>query len=295
MNEKQKAVIAYILVCLIWGSTYLAIKVGVKDSPPLLFASIRFIVAGSILLVYGKLRGYNFPNITNFFKFGIVGLLLLLGGNGFVMYAETTVDSGISSLIISTVPIFIFLIEVILLKKTTVTKWTIFGLSLGFVGIYILVNPNNILSVDFIGGVYLILASLLWSIGSVYSKTIKSNSKMQMNVGVQMLIGGLGQLFVGLLLNEQSTLSFTQNSILALLYLIFVGSIIGYSSYIYVLSKWPATKVSTYAYINPIVAIVLGNIFLNEKIGVLVFLSMGLIFIAVFIIQKSKIVKVNSR
>ncbi|PAT01977.1 EamA family transporter [Candidatus Izimaplasma bacterium ZiA1] len=289
MSEKQKAIIAYILVCIIWGSTYLAIKVGVKDSPPLLFASIRFIIAGSILLIYGKIRGYHMPSFKNFLRLGVVGLLLLLGGNGFVMYAETTVDSGISSLIISTIPIFIFIIEVFVLKTTMVTKSTVFGLLLGFIGIYILINPSNIVDVDFVGGMYLIIASLLWSIGSVYSKTINSKSNMQVNIGVQMLIGGIGQLIVGVLLNEHQSITFTSNSIIALVYLIFIGSLIGYSSYIYLLSKWPATKVSTYAYINPIVAIILGNIFLSEKLSIVVFLSMGLIFIAVFIVQKSKI------
>ena len=248
MNENRKALMAYLAVCFFWGSTYLAIRVGVQDSPPLIFAGIRFIIAGAIMLSYCKLKGYGLPkekaDITNM---AIVGLLMLLCGNGLVVYAEQWVSSGITSLIIATVPLFMAIIEFFFLRTIKMDVKSISGLLLGFGGVaYLILGNADTAVIDLKGLVVLMLASFFWAAGSVYSKVIKFKGHIFANIGTQMLAGGVGLILVSLIKGEFAALHFTQNSVLALLYLIVFGSFVGYSSYIYILQKWSAAKAGTH-------------------------------------------------
>lgn len=290
-NDNKKALWAYLAVCFFWGSTYLAIKIGVKDFPPFMFAGIRFIIAGSLTMMYSKLKGYSFPdNKSNIAKISVVGLLMLLGGNGLVVFAEQWVHSGIASLLVATVPLFMAIIEIFILKHKKMDYKGFIGLALGFGGVgYLALADSGVGVIDFKGTLLLLIASLSWSIGSVYSKTIKSNGSIISNIGIQMLAGGIGLSTVGSILGEVSRIHFTRNSTLALLYLIVFGSIIGYSCYIYVLAKWPASKAGTYAYVNPVVAVVLGAIILNEPFTMSVIISMIIIMAGVFIVQRAKV------
>jgi drug/metabolite transporter (DMT)-like permease len=290
MNENRKALIAYLAVCFFWGSTYLAIRVGVQDSPPLIFAGIRFIIAGTIMLGYCKFKGYGLPkekaDITNM---AIVGLLMLLCGNGLVVYAEQWVSSGIASLIIATVPLFMAVIEFLFLHNVKMNFKTIAGLLLGFGGVtYLILGNSDIVVIDLKGLVVLMFASLFWAAGSVYSKLIKFKGHIFANIGTQMLAGGIGLILVSLIKGEFAALHFTQNSILALLYLIVFGSFVGYSSYIYILQKWTAARAGTYAYVNPIVAIILGALLLREPISLSVIISMIIVIIGIILVQSSK-------
>ena len=296
MNENRKALLAYLAVCFFWGSTYLAIRVGVQDSPPLIFAGIRFIIAGSLMLGYCKLKGYGLPkekaDITNM---AIVGLLMLLCGNGLVVYAEQWVSSGIASLIIATCPLFMAVIEFFFLKTIKMDLKTISGLLLGFGGVaYLILGNAEVSVIDLKGLIVLMLAALFWAAGSIYSKVIKFKGHIFANIGTQMLAGGVGLIFVSLIKGEFAELHFTQNSVLALLYLIVFGSFVGYSSYIYILQKWSAAKAGTYAYVNPIVAIVLGALLLGEKISISVVISMIIVIIGIILVQSSKVEKLHS-
>lgn len=290
-NDNRKAMIAYLAVCLFWGSTYLAIRIGVKDFPPFTFAGIRFIIAGFIMISYSKLKGNTFlDNKRDVIKLSIVGLLMLLGGNGLVVYAEQWVHSGIASLLVATVPLFMAIIEIFILKYKKMDYKGFIGLMLGFGGVaYLTLANNGVGVIDFKGTLLLLLASLFWSIGSVYSKTFKTNGSIISNIGIQMLAGGVGLFTVGSILGEVPRIHFSQNSVLALIYLIIFGSIIGYSCYIYVLEKWPASKAGTYAYVNPVVAVVLGAIILDEPFTFSVVTSMVIIIMGVFMVQKAKI------
>lgn len=289
MSDNKKALLAFIAVSFFWGSTYLAIKVAVQDQPPLFLASIRFITAGLIVLGYAKYKNMAFPSLKNVLKMSVVGLFLVLGGNGFVVLAEQTIDSGIASLFVSTVPLFMVIFEVLIFRTAKISLLGIGGILLGFTGVYYLISPHNLGNIDTIGAMMVIAAALLWAFGSVFSKTIKSKGTLVSGIGVQMLAGGLGQGFVSLILKEYNDINFTLNSTLALIYLTIFGSLVAYSSYVYVLSKWPASRAGTYAYINPVVALILGYIFLNEALSYQIILSMILILVAVFIVQKSKI------
>jgi drug/metabolite transporter (DMT)-like permease len=285
------AILAYILVSFFWGSTYLAIKIGVEDMPPMFFAGVRFLIAGLIMIVFSYIRGYAFPaGKSEFSRLSLIGLFMLLGGNGLVVFAEQWVDSGVASLIMATIPIFAGVLEHFFIRTTRLTFKALSGLLLGFFGVYFLLVPaEHGISIDIPGILVLLSASFLWSTGTVLSKTFKGNSSIVSNIGIQMFAGGVGLMFVSAITGEFSRVRFSMNSVLAIAYLVVFGSLVAYSSYIYLLQKWPATKAGTYAYINPLVAVSLGAIFLDEKINFLMILAMGAILLGVLIVQKSKI------
>ncbi len=291
MNENKKVLLAFLAVSFFWGSTYLAIRIGVEDLPPFLFAGLRFLIAGSLMLAYAKWKGHAFPTeIKDVTKVSIVGLLMLLGGNGLVVYAEQWVHSGIASLLVSTVPLTIAVIEIFILRQKKMHYTGFIGLLIGFGGVaYLALGDSSGTVIDLLGTVLLLIASTSWSIGSVFSKTFETKSAITTNIGIQMLAGGLGLTLVGLVLGELSRFQFTPNSFWSLVYLIFFGSLIGYSCYIYVLAKWPASKAGTYAYINPVVAVLLGAAILNEPFTPAVILSMVIIIGGVFLVQRAKI------
>jgi len=285
------AILAYILVSFFWGSTYMAIKIGVEDMPPMFFAGVRFLIAGLIMIVFSFIRGYAFPaGKSEFSRLSLIGLFMLLGGNGLVVFAEQWVDSGVASLIMATIPIFAGVLEHFFIRTTRLTFKALSGLLLGFFGVYFLLVPaEHGISIDIPGILVLLSASFLWSTGTVLSKTFKGNSSIVSNIGIQMFAGGVGLMLVSAITGEFSRVRFSMNSVLAIAYLVVFGSLVAYSSYIYLLQKWPATKAGTYAYINPLVAVSLGAIFLGEKINFLMILSMVGIFLGVLIVQKSKI------
>ncbi|MCG8540323.1 MAG: EamA family transporter [Clostridia bacterium] len=291
-KENRRTMLAYLAVCFFWGSTYLAIKIGVENFPPFLFAGIRFITAGGLTIFYSKLKGNAFAdNKKDIAKISIVGLLMLLGGNGLVVFAEQWVHSGIASLLVATVPLFIAIIEIFILRDKKMDYKGLIGLALGFGGVVYLTLGKSSTGgiIDFKGTLILLFASLFWSMGSVYSKTFKANGSIISNIGIQMFAGGIGLSTVGLLRGEISSINFARSSVLALLYLIVFGSIIGYSCYIYILQKWPASKAGTYAYVNPIVAVVLGTIVLGEPFTFSIVISMIIIILGVFMVQQSKV------
>lgn len=290
-NYDRKTLLAYLAVCFFWGSTYLAIKIGVRNFPPFMFAGTRFVIAGSLMILYSKLKGYSFPhNKINIMKVSVVGLFMLLGGNGLVVFTQQWVHSGIASLLVATVPLFMAIIEILILKHKKMDYRGFIGLALGFGGVaYLTLVDKGVGVIDFKGTLLLLMASLSWSIGSVFSKSIKTNSSIISNIGIQMLAGGIGLFIIGTISGEITRVYFTKSSSLALLYLIVFGSIVGYSCYIYVLSKWPASKAGTYAYVNPVVAVGLGAIVLNEPFNLSIVVSMIIIIMGVFIVQRAKV------
>lgn len=288
--KKDKTLIAFLAVCFFWGSTYLAIKIGIASFPPFMFAGTRFVIAGLLMLSYGRFKGYTLPtDIKEAAKMAIVGILLLTGGNGLVTLAERSVASGIASLMVAMVPIYIAIIEVIILRRIRLSLKGVLGMGLGFVGVYMLVGPSG--ESTTLGFVMLLLAGMLWSIGSVFSQSITKASHIVINIGIQMLTGGLMLLVLSLLTREQIPDHIVLNGILALIYLILFGSIVGYSSYIYVLKHWPASKAGTYAYVNPVVAVCLGFIILSEPIHLKSAFAMTLILVSVYLVRHAKIAK----
>lgn len=298
MSEEKisfRVLLAYLTVFIIWGSTYLAISIGVRDLPPALFAGVRFVAAGSIMLIYGRLRGFTLPDRRGLIDLSIVGLFLLVGGNLLVVWAEKSIPSGLAALIISLVPLFMASIDSFMPKGQTLPPLGWLGIFIGIVGTFILVSPSLGLAegehLNPYGIAGLMLACLFWSIGSVYSRHHHVEGNVFVNSGVQNLVPGIVLIMIGALSGELPEFQLTTNGALALLYLIVFGSIIGYTSYVYLLRHQPPAKASTYAYVNPIVAIILGWFVLDETVTMRTVVAAAVILSGVAIVQTSRMKK----
>lgn len=288
-REGAKVILAYLAVCIIWGSTYLVIRIGVSAFPPELFAGIRFLIAGFLMVLFAYSKGHKFPDALSVKRQAIVGLLLLLGGNGIVVWVEQWVYSGVASLILAIGPLFNAILELILPDGPRIGFKGWLGLFLGFGGVALLVLlGSGTKGIDVTGGILLLLAAFFWSTGSVYSQRFKSSGSTVMNIGIQMLSGGMGLTILGLLMGEASRVHLTAKGLGAMVYLIMFGSIVGFSSYIYVLQRWPASKAGTYAYVNPVVAVFLGAVVLGEPVSANVIISAIIILSGVLLVQLSK-------
>lgn len=289
-REEIKVVAAYIVVCIVWGSTYLGIRIGVSDFPPELFSGIRNLVAGSIILMYARVKGLEFPKSrTDIRRLATVGFMLLCGSMGLISWAEQWVHSGVVSLMVASSPLMMALIETIVFKENTlgIKGWA--GLLIGFGGVgFLVMSASGTGSIDIFGSILVILAAFFWSSGSVYSKRFKAAGSVVTHIGIQMLAGGVGLTTAGLLLGEASRVRFTVKSMAAMAYLIIFGSILAYSCYIYVLGKWPSSRAGTYAYINPLVAVTLGFLVLGEPITYHTIISMVVILGGVLMVQVSQ-------
>jgi drug/metabolite transporter (DMT)-like permease len=289
-KEELKNILAFLCVCLIWGSTYLAIRIGVSAFPPALFAGFRFLPAGIVMIIYARIKGLEFPNMFDARRLSVVGLFLLVGGNYLVVLASQWVHSGLTSLIVASMPIFMALIELTLPGSSRIGRKGWLGLLLGFLGVTLLVVTNSGTgAINAFGALILICAAMFWSMGSVYSKQFKSTGSIVTHIGIQMLAGGIFLTTVGLLLGEGSRINISFKGVGSILYLAVFGSIIAYSCYIFILARWPASKAGTYAYINPVVAIFLGALILKESISLSVLFCTGVILMGVYLVQTSKL------
>lgn len=288
---KGKALVAYLIVCVFWGSTYLAIKIGVMELPPFLFAGLRFLVAGLILLVLAGALGNALPRRARDWRtLAIVGLLLLGGGNAFVVWAEQYVASGIASIFVVTVALWMAFLDAIIPGGAGELNWRVVaGLLLGFLGTLLLVgaSPAEIARADLRGPLALTFATLSWSIGSVYAKRHPTESSPYMSAAVQMLVGGAAVTLLGSALGEWTAWHLSPRGLGAIAYLVVFGSILGYSAYAYALRHASATIVGTYAYVNPVIAVLLGWLLLQEPVTGRTFLAMAMILGAVLWIQLS--------
>jgi drug/metabolite transporter (DMT)-like permease len=297
---RGRALVAYLVVCVVWGSTYLAIRVGVGVLPPFLFAGLRFVIAGLLLLTVALALGDSLPRrAVDWRTQAIVGVLLLAGGNAFVVWAEQYIASGIASIFVVTVALWMAFFDAIVPGGSGDLNWRVVaGLLLGFLGTTLLVgaSPAELLHADLRGPIALTCASASWSIGSVYGKRHKTETSPYVGAAIQMVVGGAATALVGTLLGEWSRWHLTGRGVGALAYLVVFGSIIGYSAYTYALRNASATIVGTYAYVNPVIAVLLGWLLLHEPVTPRTFLAMALIIGAVVWIQLfSRTVKQSDR
>jgi drug/metabolite transporter (DMT)-like permease len=290
-EETFKAYAAWGAVCLFWGTTYLAIRIGVRTLPPALFAGIRFFVAGSVFLVYLKIRGISLPRRRELLTIASVGILLLVIANGCVVWAEQWVPSGLAALIVATLPFWVSGIEAIWPSGNRLNVLKILGIAIGFFGLLILLGPELKASLDpaYLKGVLaLLFAPLSWALGSVYAKYHPVRTAPLMAAALQMVIAGIILIFIGVILNEVPRFDLNAEGLAALVYLAIFGSIIGYGSFIYALAKLPAAKVSMYAYVNPIIAVLLGWLILGEQLDWRVALSTAVILLGVILVQSAR-------
>jgi drug/metabolite transporter (DMT)-like permease len=299
---KTKIWLALLALYIVWGSTYLAILFTVETIPPFLSAGVRFLVSGGILFLWRWSAGDRLPTKRQWRSTAIVGIFLLLGGNGLVSFAEQRIASGIAALIVGTVPLWLVLIEALRPGGVRPSWQAILGLIIGFGGIYLLVGPSELnmgsLQFDTIGIGAVILASFLWSIGSIYSRGADMPASSLMATGAEMLIGSAALFVVSGLLGEWRNFDLaavSTQSWLGLAYLITFGSLIGFVSYIWLLKNAPVSLVATYAYVNPLVAVFLGAWLADEAINARILVA-GLVIIgSVILINQTKSSKAKVR
>jgi drug/metabolite transporter (DMT)-like permease len=282
------------IVYVVWGSTYLAIRVmvtGAGGLPPLLAGGTRHVIAGLIifaLLFLWRGRGALRLRRSELIGGGIVGLLLLLGGNGLVVLGEQQVPSGLAALIVAVVPLCVVVLRRIFREK--IATGTILGVVAGFIGVAILIVPEGISGrVDTISMLMLVGAAISWSVGSYFSKRLDMPHEPLASTGVQMLVGGAALLVTGALTGEQvHPEGFGFDQVLALVYLITFGSVLAYTAYTWALIHASVSRVSTYAYVNPVVAVALGAVLLNEQIDLTMMIGAAVIIVAVWLVIRTE-------
>jgi drug/metabolite transporter (DMT)-like permease len=268
-------IVAFAGVYVIWGSTYLAILFAIGSIPPLVMAGARFLAAGLILYVIARLGGAVRSSLLEWRTAAIVGACLLLGGNGGVTLAEQYVPSGVAALLVATVPLYIALLSWLFGMAERPKALAAIGLAGGFIGVGVLVGPalhlsgGNESSHAGLGMTILLFSSLIWSAGSLYSRKAKNAESPFLAAAQQMLCGGGLMLAIGVArgeLNHFDASQITRLSLGAFVYLVLIGGIGGYASYAFLLRYCDPSKVATYAYVNPVVAVLLGAAFAGEKL-----------------------------
>ena len=279
-------ILAFAAIYLIWGSTYLGILFAIQSIPPFLMAGARFCISGSIMYVAARLTGSPRPNQVTWRSSLIVGGCLLLCGNGAVSISEQWVPSGLASLLVATVPIYMALLGWLtrIAPRPAPIVWL--GLIGGFIGVGMLVGPalTTVMTTSSnhfaLGVCILLLGSLIWSIGSLYSRTAVSSPTLILAAGQQMICGGTLLFLVGLAFGEQHRFDLanvTPLSMWAFAYLVVIGALIGYTAYFWLLRHCEPAKVATYAYVNPVVAVLLGTLFAHESLSPSTLIGAGLI------------------
>jgi len=290
-EKNVAAYIAWIFICIIWGTTYLAIRIGVKDISPALFTGLRWIAAGPVLFIILILKGYKLPPKEDLLHLSIMGIAMIGIGNGLLVFAEKYIPSGIAALVVTTVPFWMVGFDSFLPQGKKINWMILSGLVLGLFGVILIFsgNLNILLNHDYLVGIAGLMVSMAgWTFGTLYSKHKKLSVNPLMGASVQMIIAGTIVTLVAVSLGEFSSIKFTHNGLIAFLYLVIVGSILSYPAYVYAVVHLPVSLVSTYAYINPLIALFLGWLVLSEEI------STSIVFAAVVILAGVTLVKKGS-
>lgn len=279
---RWRLVLAFLCIYTIWGSTYLGMAFAVDTIPPFLMGAVRFLIAGSLLVVWSAFRGRAQADAVSWRNAAIVGGLLLCWGNGSVAWAAQRVPSGLMSLLIATVPLWMVLIEGARGVRPTVPQ--LLGVAIGLFGVSLLVLPADgswaSAPIDPVGAAVLVMGAFIWTAGSLFSRTATQAKYPPMASGMQMLCGGGMLLVLGLVTGEAGRVNLdavSTRSLLAVLYLIVFGSLVGFSTYMWLLKKASPTAVGTYAYVNPAVAVLLGVLLAGEVVPARGLLAMSVI------------------
>lgn len=290
MRKDLLAYLALAAVCIIWGTTYLAIRIGVADFPAFLFSGIRQIIAGAILslfmLTLGKVK---WPNKKDLLIQALGGFFMITLGNGLVGYGEVYVSSGLAAIICSMMPIWVILINMKVSEDERPTLPVVAGLIIGLSGILLIFkehlaefsNPAYTVGISMI-----FIANLGWAAGSVWMKRKNQNSNAFLNAGLQMFFGGVFMLPASVAFDDYTNVVWTSDVLYSMLYLIIMGSVVAYACYSYAIKKLPMTIVSMYAYINPLVAVLLGWLVLNEKLNLIIGIAMVITIAGIYIVNR---------
>jgi drug/metabolite transporter (DMT)-like permease len=286
-----KVALALGAVYVIWGSTYLAILFAIETIPPFLMAATRYLVAGALLYTWARLRGAPRPKLLHWRSAFIVGAFLLLVGNGGVVWAEQKVDSGLAALLISTEPIWIVVLVWLRSGRQRPNLRVIAGMLLGFIGLVMLVRPSGSAGIDPLGAAVLVTASLSWAWGSLYGQRAPFPDSPLAATGMQMLGGGTLLAIVSALTGEPARVTLSEVSLKSALsvgYLIVFGAIVAFTAYVWLMRVAPPVLVSTYAYVNPVVAVLLGWAFAGEPLTAGTLISAAVILAGVALITTAQ-------
>jgi drug/metabolite transporter (DMT)-like permease len=288
-DTNRTAYLAWLSVCFIWGTTYLAIRVALETIPPALVGAMRYIPAGGVLALILVMRGIRLPGPTHWNGLALLGFLMIALGNGGVIWAEQWVPSGIAAVVVAASPFWMTGLEAAR-GGARLTLQRLLGLVLGFLGILLLVWPELTAGGELgrqfaVGVIALQIACIGWALGSSYSRRHAREENALGASAVQMIFGGLFMLAAAAVRGEFAALSFTWRSLAAEVYLVVFGSLIGYSAYVYALKHLPVSTVSLYAYVNPVIAVVLGTLLLGEPFGWRVVIAAAVVFAGIAVVR----------
>ncbi len=289
-STTRKTLLAFAIIYLVWGSTFLAIRVGVREVPPFLLAAMRFLVAGLVLYGWMIARGERSPSGRQWMSVSILAVLIFVLDYGLLFWAEQRVPSGIAAVMMATIPAFMALSEILFLRTQRLTVRLGAALLIGIVGVAVLVSPWLSVGgapIDPVGAGALIIASMSWSVASALARKLPLPPSKVMSSGAQMLAGGVFLALTAAALGEfhhfhPATVS--RGAWLSLLYLIVAGSIIAFTAYVWLIHHESPTRVGTYAYVNPVVAVVLGYLLGGEALGLRTILGTAFVLISVLAI-----------
>src|SRR5580698_8305328 len=292
--SRWRVILAFGLVYLFWGSTYLAIDVAVQTIPPALMCAVRFSIAGVVMLAVCAATGRRiFYSGKQIALAAVVGLLLLMGGNLTLSYAELAVSSGLAALIIAITPLWFLVLDSLLLGDHHISRRGKAGLALGIVGLFVLVWPQlqagSMGRREFWASLSLIAGSFSWALGSVLSKRWQSGMDVFSATAWQVTAAGAANFLFAFAAGDFSRVTWTPRGLGALCYLVVCGSWIGYTAYIWLLEHVPTSKVSTYAYVNPVVAVFLGWLILHERVDRFIVMGSVIVVLSVILVTSAKV------
>ena len=292
-----KTMLAFAIIYFVWGSTFLAIRVGVREVPPLVFACMRFFTAGAVLYAWMRMKGTPAPNLREWAAISVVALCIFVFDYGLLFWAEQRVPSGIAAVMLATIPVFMALSEILFLRTQQLTVRLAVALLVGIGGVLILVSHSVGLAekpIDPAGAVALVIAAISWSIASAMTRKLPLPESKVMSSGAQMLAGGIMLAIAAAAFGEFRGFhiqAISRGSWFALAYLIVAGSIIGFTAYVWLIHHESPTKVGTYAYVNPVVAVIVGYFLGGEVVGLRTLLGTLLVLVSVIVITTTRVKK----
>jgi drug/metabolite transporter (DMT)-like permease len=285
-----KTLSAFAIIYFVWGSTFFAIRVGVHEMAPLVFAALRFLTAGILLYGWTVLRRESPPTLKQWYSILLIAFLIFVVDYGLLFWAEQRVPSGVAAVVLATIPLFIAVLEIVFLRTQKLTGRLALALLIGLAGVAVLVSRSLNLGgppIDRIGALALIIAALSWSVASVLSRMLPLPESKIVSSGAQMLTGGMMLTLVALTLGNFRHFHLSgvsRNAWIALIYLIVAGSLIGFTAYVWLIHHESPTRVGTYAYVNPVVAVLIGSFWGGEDFGARTILGTLFVLISVLVI-----------
>jgi len=289
-----KLLLAFAVIYFVWGSTFLAIRVGVREVPPFLLAGLRFLVAGIVLYLWMRAKGTSSPTAREWAGASLLAVLIFVLDYGLLFWAERRVPSGIAAVMMAMIPLFMALSEILIIKSQRLTARLGFALLVGVAGVAVLVSRSanfGDVPIDTAGAAALVVAAVSWSVASSLARRLPLPAAKAMSSGAQMLAGGFFLTLTALLLGEFHGFHFqavSGKAWLALAYLIVAGSIVGFTAYVWLVHHQSPTKVGTYAYVNPVVAVLVGYFFGGEALGPRTIVGAVLVLVSVVVITTGK-------